>query len=100
MTSVTPAIPAHPAGAPFDRESRVAALPGILAERIMVLDGAMGTMLQASAFSEADFRGERFRDHPRDLRGNSDVLCQTQPDAVTAVHAANLEEGADILSTN
>ena len=62
-------------GSPFDRASRLAALPGLLRERILVLDGAMGTMLQAHRFTEADFRGERFRDHPIDLRGNSDLLC-------------------------
>ena len=55
----------------FDRASRLAALPGIMRDRIVILDGAMGTMLQAHRFGEADFRGERFRDHPRDLRGNS-----------------------------
>ena len=60
----------------------------------------MGTMLQAHRFTEADFRGERFRDHPRDLRGNSDLLCLTQPAAVAAIHAAYLDAGADILSTN
>ena len=60
----------------------------------------MGTMLQAHAFTEADFRGERFRDHPRDLRGDSDLLCLTQPAAVGAIHAAYLDAGADILSTN
>ena len=60
----------------------------------------MGTMLQAHKFTEADFRGERFRDHPRDLRGNSDLLCLTQPAAVAAIHAGYLDAGADILSTN
>ena len=59
----------------FDRATRLAFLPGLLRERILVLDGAMGTMLQAYRFSEADFRGERFRDHPRDLRGNSGYCC-------------------------
>ena len=60
----------------------------------------MGTMLQAYGFGEADFRGDRFRDHPRDLRGNSDVLCLTQPEAVSAIHAGYLAAGAEILSTN
>jgi 5-methyltetrahydrofolate--homocysteine methyltransferase len=87
-------------GAPFDRASRLAALPGILRKRILVLDGAMGTMLQAYQFSEAEFRGERFREHPRDLRGNSDVLCLTQPAAVAAVHAGYLDAGSDVVSTN
>ena len=84
----------------FDRASRLALLPDLLRERILVLDGAMGTMLQAHKFTEADFRGERFREHPRDLRGNSDLLCLTQPAAVAAIHAAYLDAGADILSTN
>ena len=80
-----------------DRGSRLAAL---LRERIVVLDGAMGTMLQAHAFDEADYRGDRFRDHPRDLRGDNDLLSLTQPAAVRAVHAAYLDAGADIISTN
>ena len=84
----------------FDRASRLALLPGLLRERILVLDGAMGTMLQAHQFSEADFRGERFRDHPRDLRGNSDLLCLTQPAAVAAIHKGYLDAGADVVSTN
>jgi 5-methyltetrahydrofolate--homocysteine methyltransferase len=91
--------PARPV-APFTRPTRLAALPAILRDRILVLDGAMGTMLQAHAFSEADFRGDLFRDHPRDLRGNSDVLCLTQPAAVAAIHAAYLDAGADVVSTN
>ena len=89
-----------PSAAPFDRVSRLALLPGLLRERILVLDGAMGTMLQAYRFGEAEFRGDRFRDHPRDLRGNSDLLCLTQPDAVAAVHTGYLGAGADIITTN
>ena len=85
---------------PFTRASRRARLPGLLAERILVLDGAMGTMLQARGFDEAAFRGERFRDHPRDLRGDNDLLSLTQPDAVREIHAAYLDAGADIISTN
>ncbi|HEV7604990.1 MAG TPA: methionine synthase [Candidatus Limnocylindrales bacterium] len=102
MTAPTVARPASEPRprAPFDRASRLAALPGILRDRILVLDGAMGTMLQDYRFSEADFRGERFRDHPRDLRGDSDLLCLTQPAAVSAIHAAYLDAGADVLSTN
>ena len=86
--------------APFTRATRRTRLLDILGERILVLDGAMGTMLQAHAFDEAAFRGERFRDHPSDLRGDSDLLCLTQPAAVTAIHAAYLDAGADVLSTN
>ena len=82
------------------RAARVARLPALLRERILVIDGAMGTMLQAYAFGEADFRGARFRDHHRDLRGNSDLLCLTQPAAVAVIHQGYLDAGADIVSTN
>src|SRR5271154_737213 len=69
-------------------------------ERILVLDGAMGTMIQAHKFSEADFRGERFADWPRDLRGNNDLLVLTQPRAIEAIHFAYAQAGADIIATN
>jgi 5-methyltetrahydrofolate--homocysteine methyltransferase len=69
-------------------------------ERILVLDGAMGTMIQQYKFSEADFRGERFKDWARDLRGNNDLLSLTQPDAIRDIHRAYLDAGADILGTN
>src|SRR5829696_686631 len=85
---------------PFTRASRLERLPGLLAERILVLDGAMGTMLQRHRLSEEDFRGERFADHPKDLRGNSDLLVITQPQVVRAIHAEYLAAGADIVSTN
>ncbi|MGK2852055.1 MAG: methionine synthase [Candidatus Limnocylindrales bacterium] len=100
MTSKAARPAGELAGAPFDRASRRAALPGILRDRIVVLDGAMGTMLQEHRFTEADFRGRRFRDHPIDLRGDTDLLCLTQPDAVRAVHAGYLAAGADVLTTN
>ena len=93
-------MPATAVRSLFSRETRLAALPGLLRERILVLDGAMGTMLQQHRFTEADFRGDRFRDHPRDVRGDNDLLCLTRPDAVRAVHAAYLDAGADIVSTN
>jgi 5-methyltetrahydrofolate--homocysteine methyltransferase len=69
-------------------------------ERILVLDGAMGTMLQRYNFSEEDFRGERFKDFPHPLKGNNDLLSITQPEAVKAVHRAYFEAGADIVETN
>src|SRR5215212_6837189 len=72
----------------------------LLKDRILILDGAMGTMIQRHKLSEADFRGTRFANHPRDLRGDSDLLSLTQPDAVRAVHRAYLDAGADIVSTN
>jgi 5-methyltetrahydrofolate--homocysteine methyltransferase len=95
-----PAAVDTPVAVPWTRATRRPALDGLLAERILVLDGAMGTMLQAHQFDEEAFRGARFRDHPRDLRGDTDLLCLTQPDAVRGVHAGYLEAGADILSTN
>ena len=82
------------------RAARLARLPDLVAHRILVLDGAMGTMLQAHRLSEADFRGERFADHPHDLRGDNDLLVLTRPDIVAAVHRAYLEAGADIIETN
>lgn len=72
----------------------------ILEERILVLDGAMGTMLQRYKFSEADFRGERFKDWPYPLQGNNDLLSLTKPQAIAEVHRKYLEAGADILETN
>ncbi len=88
------------AAASPERLARLARLEGELARRILVIDGAMGTLLQEHRFSEADFRGARFADHPRDLRGDNDLLCLTQPAAVRDVHAAYLAAGADIVSTN
>jgi len=72
----------------------------ILEERILVLDGAMGTMLQAYGFVEEDFRGKRFKDHPISLQGNNDLLSITQPEAIKEIHAKFLEAGADIIETN
>src|SRR6476661_6572139 len=75
-------------------------LDALLATRILVLDGAMGTMVQRHQLTEADFRGERFRDHPRDLRGNNDVLVLTRPDVIAGIHRQYLDAGADIIETN
>ncbi len=72
----------------------------LLAQRILILDGAMGTMVQKHGLVEADYRGERFRDHAKDLKGNNDLLCLTRPDVITGIHAAYLEAGADIIETN
>ena len=69
-------------------------------QRIAIFDGAMGVMLLKQDFSDADFRGERFRDHPKPLRNNPDILCLTRPDVVTTVHRNYLEAGADIITTN
>lgn len=75
-------------------------IKGILQERILVLDGAMGTMLQRYAFSEEDFRGERFKDWPSPLKGNNDLLSLTQPEAIAEIHRQYFEAGADIVETN
>src|SRR6476661_9495665 len=72
----------------------------IAQERILVLDGAWGVLLQSSGLSEQDFRGERFADHPRDLLNNPDVLNLTRPDVVRAVHEGYFDAGADIATTN
>ncbi|WP_400769721.1 methionine synthase [Methylosinus sporium] len=77
-----------------------AALEKAASERILVLDGAMGTMIQRHKFTEDDFRGERFKDHEKDLRGDNDLLTLTQPAAIKAIHRAYLEAGADIIETN
>ncbi len=74
--------------------------PDLLRERILILDGAMGTMIQTHQLDEAAFRGERFRDHPSDLRGANDLLVLTRPDVIEAIHADYLDAGADIISTN
>ncbi|HKA14695.1 MAG TPA: homocysteine S-methyltransferase family protein, partial [Myxococcota bacterium] len=76
------------------------ALEALFAERIVVIDGAMGTMIQARGLTEADFRGERFRDHPRDLRGDNELLVLTRPDVIRAIHDAYLGAGADLIETN
>ncbi|HST02771.1 MAG TPA: homocysteine S-methyltransferase family protein, partial [Usitatibacter sp.] len=82
------------------RPARLAALHDALKSRILVLDGAMGTMVQRYGLTEAEFRGERFKDFPRDLRGNNDLLSLTRPDVIREIHRQYLEAGADILETN
>ncbi|MFP5400666.1 MAG: homocysteine S-methyltransferase family protein, partial [Gammaproteobacteria bacterium] len=72
----------------------------LLAERILILDGAMGTMIQQEKLGEADYRGARFLDHPKDLKGNNDLLVLTRPEVVAGIHRAYLEAGADIIETN
>jgi 5-methyltetrahydrofolate--homocysteine methyltransferase len=75
-------------------------LHDLLAHRILLLDGAMGTMIQRRQLTEAEFRGARFADHPRDLRGNNDLLILTKPDVVGDIHREYLAAGADIIETN
>jgi len=69
-------------------------------EKILILDGAMGTMIQRHQFTESDFRAERFKSHAKDLRGNNDLLTLTQPQAIKDIHIQYLEAGADIIETN
>jgi 5-methyltetrahydrofolate--homocysteine methyltransferase len=83
-----------------DHRIRAERLAQSLAERILFLDGAMGTMIQAYKLGEKDYRGERFADWPRDLKGNNDLLCLTQPHIIQAIQSAYLEAGSDILETN
>ena len=78
----------------------MSAIKQILQERILVLDGAMGTMLQQYNFTEEDYRGERFKDFNFPLKGNNDLLSITQPEAIAEVHAKYFEAGADIVETN
>jgi 5-methyltetrahydrofolate--homocysteine methyltransferase len=77
-----------------------ATIKKLLTEKILIIDGAMGTMIQPLKFDEKDFRGERFAEHPKALKGCNDVLSLTQPDAVTKIHVQYLEAGADIIETN
>lgn len=72
----------------------------LLNERILIIDGAMGTMIQRYKLEEADYRGERFKDWPSDLKGNNDLLCLTRPEIIRAIHKEYLEAGADIIETN
>ena len=81
------------------RDSRKT-LEQLLASRILVLDGAMGTMVQRYKLTEADFRGDRFRNHSKELRGNNDILVLTRPDVIRRIHADYLAAGADIVETN
>ena len=79
---------------------RSAELTALLQQRILVLDGAMGTMIQRHKLQEADYRGSRFADHPFDLKGNNDLLLLTRPEVIRGIHAEYLAAGADILETN
>src|SRR5512147_812643 len=72
----------------------------LLQQRILILDGAMGTMIQRHKLGEADYRGERFKDWHRDLKGNNDLLVLTRPEVIKGIHSEYLEAGADIIETN
>ena len=80
--------------------TRGAALAGVLQQRIAIIDGAMGTMIQRYKLTEADFRGARFAGHAKDLKGNNDLLVMTRPDVIREIHAKYLAAGADLIETN
>lgn len=80
--------------------TRAAALPETLKQRIVILDGAMGTMIQRFKLSEADYRGERFKDFPKDVKGNNELLSLTRPDVIRDIHEGYLAAGADLIETN
>jgi len=94
--------PVDPLTAPQDSRGvdPASRLREVLDQRILILDGAMGTMIQRYKLTEADFRGTRFANHPRDLKGDSDILVLTRPDVISAIHHEYLAAGADIIETN
>jgi 5-methyltetrahydrofolate--homocysteine methyltransferase len=85
---------------PIESYTRGADFARLLAERIMILDGAMGTMIQTYKLSESDFRGSRFVDHGKDVKGNNELLSLVRPDIIQAIHEGYLEAGADVVETN
>jgi 5-methyltetrahydrofolate--homocysteine methyltransferase len=100
---VTRASPAPFSISPVDeteRSERIRRLKKLLEQRIVLLDGAMGTMIQRHQLDEQAFRGERFRDYGRDIKGNNDLLVLTQPETIAEIHREYLEAGADIIETN
>ena len=105
MSVSAPALPAisparnATAGRPVPFGSRHL-LPALLRQRLLVLDGAMGTMIQRHPLTEEDFRGTRFADHPKPLRGNNDLLSLTRPDIIKGIHAEYFAAGADMVETN
>jgi 5-methyltetrahydrofolate--homocysteine methyltransferase len=84
----------------MSRADRLISFEQQLAQRILILDGGMGTMIQQRKLSEADYRGERFADWPRDVKGNNDLLVLSQPQVIREIHEAYLAAGADIIETN
>jgi len=83
-----------------DINERIRQLHNALEHRILILDGATGTMIQGFHFEEEDYRGDRFKDHPSDVKGNNDLLCLTQPKAIAQIHRLYLDAGSDIIETN
>ena len=82
------------------RDERIQWLESTLTESIVILDGAMGTMIQAAGLGESDYRGKRFEDFPQDLKGNNDLLTLTQPDLIASIHRSYVDAGASIVETN
>jgi 5-methyltetrahydrofolate--homocysteine methyltransferase len=82
------------------RQERLREFRRLLDERILILDGAMGTVIQSYRLGEAEYRGERFRDSKRDLKGNNDLLSITRPELIGEIHRRYLDAGADIIETN
>src|SRR5262245_58855254 len=82
------------------REQRIAVLKEAAAKRILIFDGAMGTMIQRLELDEAGYRGERFAAHGKLVKGNNDLLVLTQPEAIADIHRGYLAAGTDIISTN
>src|SRR5699024_3949139 len=91
---------AHVTGTDLQRPDCTAALTAALRERVLVIDGAMGTMIQGHQLDEAGYRGDRFADWDREVRGNSDLLSLTRPDIIRDIHRAYLAAGADVIATN
>ncbi len=83
-----------------ERPDATEALTTLLTERILVIDGAMGTMIQGHGLDESGYRGDRFVDWDQEVRGNSDLLSLTQPEIIRSIHREYLESGADIVATN
>src|ERR671913_2555878 len=83
-----------------ETQARLEEFRALLEQRIVLLDCAMGTMIQSYDLSEGDYRGERFADHPGELGGNNDLLSITQPQIIRAIHEAAMDAGSDIIETN
>lgn len=90
----------HSSHKPHSSQAKTASIKEIARRRLLVLDGAMGTMIQSRKLTEDDFRGERFASHPVNVRGCNDLLCLTRPDIITDIHRRYLDAGADIIETN
>jgi 5-methyltetrahydrofolate--homocysteine methyltransferase len=82
------------------RTERIAALKAAAKQRVLILDGSWGVMIQKRGLDEADYRGDRFKAHPGQMKGNNDILCLTRPDVVAELHDAYFAAGADISETN